>query len=231
MSFEEYKLLPEPRTVRLKFCKTGSLQYISHLDLQRTFGRILARADLPLWYTQGFNPHPKLVFGLPLAIGCESVCELADIRMERDMPCDEILRRMKKATVRELDFMHCYIPDRKFAEIAYAGYLVRIQGKQSEFPAEADITKLLTTSPLTVTRHTKSGNKETDIVPMIKSVRVTTAPGELTLRLLLTAGDANTLNPELAVGALRRDLGFPAEHTEYSILREYLADAEGKAFQ
>ena len=230
MSFEEYKLLPEPRTVRLKFCKTGSLQYISHLDLQRTFGRILARADLPLWFTKGFNPHPKLVFGLPLSIGCESVCELADIRIERDMPCDEILRRMKKATVRELDFMSCYVPERKFTEIAAAGYAVRIEGKTADFPTEAAVTALLTASPLLMTKRTKSGEKETDIVPQIFKVRVTAEPGALWLRLLLSAGDANTLNPELVVEAMRRNLGFPGENAEYSIVREYLADAAGKEF-
>ena len=71
----DYPLLETPVTIRLGFYKKGALQYISHLDLQRTFQRILSRAELPLWYTQGFNPHPKLVFGLPLPIGCESVCE------------------------------------------------------------------------------------------------------------------------------------------------------------
>jgi hypothetical protein len=43
--------LPNPKVVRLKFCKVGTLQYISHLDLQRTFNRILVRACIPVWYT------------------------------------------------------------------------------------------------------------------------------------------------------------------------------------
>ncbi len=227
---EEYPLLPEPKTVRLKFCKTGALQYISHLDLQRNFGRILARADLPLWYTQGFNPHPKLVFALPLAIGCESVCELADIRINRDMPCDEILRRMKKATVRELDFLSCYEANRKFAEITYAGYLVKIQSPMNMLPAEADVEKLLTSSPLIMIRKTKSGEKETDIVPMIKKVRVSKDENGLCLRLLLSAGEGNTLNPELVVSALRQHLAFPGEEAEYSIMREYLTDGSRKEF-
>ena len=77
--------LPEivpPKTVRLKFCKVGTLQYISHLDLQRTFMRIVNRACLPVWYTKGFNPHAKLVFGAPLSVGCESMCEMADLKIE-----------------------------------------------------------------------------------------------------------------------------------------------------
>lgn len=54
-------------TVRLKFRKVGDLQYISHLDLQRTFNRVIKRSGIPVWYTQGFNPHMKLVFSSPLS--------------------------------------------------------------------------------------------------------------------------------------------------------------------
>ena len=66
LSEQQVKALPSldpPKTVRLTFRKAGRLQYISHLDLQRSMARIIARAGLPVWYTKGFNPHPKLVFG------------------------------------------------------------------------------------------------------------------------------------------------------------------------
>ena len=86
--------LPNPKVVRLKFCKVGTLQYISHLDLQRTFNRILVRACIPVWYTQGFNPHIKLVFSTPLSVGSESVCEYLDIKLSRDMTLDEIKERL-----------------------------------------------------------------------------------------------------------------------------------------
>ena len=69
-------MLDTPITVRIKFCKTGNLQFVSHLDLQRTFHRVLVRANIPMWYTKGFNPHAKLVFGLPLSVGTESICEM-----------------------------------------------------------------------------------------------------------------------------------------------------------
>ena len=70
-----------PITLRVKFCKVGNLQYISHLDLVRTMMKIIVRANLPLWYTEGFNPKPKLTFATPLSIGTESVCEFMDIRL------------------------------------------------------------------------------------------------------------------------------------------------------
>ena len=115
--------LPEltpPRTVRLKFCKVGTLQYISHLDLQRTFNRIINRACLPVWYTKGFNPHIKLVFSTPLSVGAQSVCEYLDIRIDREMSCEEIKERLNAEMTDEFYITDAYLPSSDFSEIAWA---------------------------------------------------------------------------------------------------------------
>ena len=65
--------------VRIRFEKTGALQYISHLDLHRTFCRLFVRNGVPVWYSEGFTPHPRLVFATPLSVGAESVCEYLDV--------------------------------------------------------------------------------------------------------------------------------------------------------
>ena len=59
-------------TVRLRFTKTGEAAYISLLDLQRVMQRAFKRSGLPVWYTQGFNPHIYMTFAAPLALGQES---------------------------------------------------------------------------------------------------------------------------------------------------------------
>ena len=87
-------LLEQPRTVRIRFVKKGNLQYVSHLDLQRTLHRVLIRAGIPMWYTKGFNPHPKISFGYPLSIGTESMCEFLDMRIEREISMQEIMEQM-----------------------------------------------------------------------------------------------------------------------------------------
>ena len=115
-------MLEAPRTVRVKFCKVGNLQYISHLDLQRTFNRVLVRAGLPLWYTKGFNPHIKMVFGMPLSVGAESECEMLDVRIEREMSAAEMQERLNAELTDELRVLEVYPAERKFSEIAYAAY-------------------------------------------------------------------------------------------------------------
>ena len=226
----DYPLLPEPRTVRLRFCKTGPLQYISHLDLQRTFGRILARADLPLWYTQGFNPHPKLVFALPLPIGCESVCEAADVRIIRDMPCGVIAGRMSLASVADLRFTDCYIPSRKFDEIAWAVYRIDFASPSPVPVSPGQISEYLTSSPVMMTKKTKSGEKEIDIVPLIGSVNAELSGGFLSVEACLSASEGATLSPEMLVSALRTTFGFPGEDVEYRITRKIILDKEKKTF-
>ena len=226
----EYPLLETPVTLRLAFCKKGALQYISHLDLQRTFRRILSRAELPLWYAQGFNPHPKLVFGLPLPIGCESVCELADIKLVRDIPAEDILARLHKATVAELDFFACYPAERKFADIDAALYEYVID---SDIDGEMfeKIERVLSNSPLTVMKHTKSGEKEVDIFPMIKSFGIEKLESGLKITALLAAGSEQNLSPEYLLEALRKRLIFLREEENYSIKRLSIHDAKGNIFK
>ena len=110
--------LERPVTVRLKFRKVGSLQYISHLDLQRTFHRILVRSNIPMWYTKGFNPHAKLVFGVPLSVGTESMCEMADLRIERKISLEDIVKQMNEQLTDEMYVLDAYYPTTKFADTA-----------------------------------------------------------------------------------------------------------------
>ena len=207
------KALPElvpPRTVRLKFCKFGKLQYISHLDLQTAFNRIINRACLPVWYTKGFNPHIKLVFSTPLSVGTESVCEYLDIRIDRDMTCEEIKDRLNAEMTDEFYVTEAYLPENDFCDIAWASYEISIHtdGADSDMAKRAEA--ILTTSPLTLTKRSKSGEKEVDIIPLIKSVEVAynEEDGNIDIKTTVRASSTEYLNPELIVTGLRKYLGI-----------------------
>lgn len=68
-----------PRRLRIVFRKGEAVKYISHLDLLRAWERLLRRARLPLAYTQGFNPHPRITIAMPLAVGCIGENEVLDV--------------------------------------------------------------------------------------------------------------------------------------------------------
>ena len=72
--------------LRLRFAKTGKIRWTSHRDLARIWERAIRRARLPIAYSQGFNPHPKLHFGLALSTGHESVAEYIDLDLDDASP-------------------------------------------------------------------------------------------------------------------------------------------------
>lgn len=222
--------------VRLKFRKVGNLQYISHLDLQRTFNRVIKRSGIPVWYTQGFNPHMKLVFSSPLSIGCESVCEYLDLSMDGVISCEEIMERLDRELTDELYIERAYIPTRKFSDIEWAEYSIRIVAEGLSSDIAKKVESLFSTAPLNMIKTTKSGEKEIDIVPLIDSITAEYSEGDnvLLVRARLSANSTQFLNPEMLIGAMRSKLGImsgdPAVE-EYSIMRTDLLDAERRSFE
>jgi len=216
--------------IRAKFFKVGSLQYISHLDLMRTITRILVRTGIPAWYSQGYNPRLKLTFALPLSIGTQSECEYFDIRLTEEMPFDEVRRRLNEAMTEEMQVIEVYQSEKKFSEIAWSEYEIRMVSPK--FSAEtADALQELYSHPLVITKRSKSGDKEVDIAPYMDIRAVDFADGGITIHALLSADSADYLNPEYLIKAADEKLGirFDDPFTEYyTIMRKrvFFADKE-----
>lgn len=219
--------LPEiqpPITVRLMFKKVGTLQYISHLDLQRTLLRVINRACIPVWYTKGFNPHAKLVFSTPLSVGSQSEYEFLDIRIDREMSCEEIKARLNAELTEELCITDAYIPTTDFHDITWASYDINIHTMGADKKMAEEIKKTLTTSPLELVKKTKAGEKTVDITSLIKTVDIDFDEKESTVKIkaVLSATTNEFLNPEMIITGLKQRIGILStdpikEH--YSILR------------
>lgn len=83
--------------LRITFAKTGQMRYTGHLDLHRTWERTIRRARLPLAYSQGFNPHPKINLASALPLGFTSEQEIIDIWLEQELPIPEVWMALEKA--------------------------------------------------------------------------------------------------------------------------------------
>lgn len=195
-------------SVRISFSKTGRLKYISHLDLCRTMQTAMIRAKIPLRYTEGFNPHPKMIFTQPLPLFAESECELLDIRLTEDMPHEEICARLRKEFADGLYINKVYEPLSKFGEISYALY--KITGFESA--RERELEELLS-GEIAVKKKTKDGKEKViDIRPLVRSLD----RREDALEALLGAAPDSYLNPDtLCRSMCERGLGKGA----YGILR------------
>ena len=219
-----YTPLEAPITVRMRFQKVGNLQYISHLDLQRTLQRILVRAEVPVWYTKGFNPHMKIVFSTPLSIGAESICEMVDIRLDGDISCKEMVDSLNEQVTEELKVLDAYIPSTKFSEIAWSKYDISVHAPSLSKDTVQALYDVLGREEITATKKTKSGEKTVNIIPLVRDFSADFEPesGDLHIKTLLRTDGESYLNPELFLFALNDAYEFLiGEENEvwYTILR------------
>jgi len=80
--------------IRITFVKQGALRYTGHLDLHKLWERAARRAELPLAYSQGFHPQPKMNMAAALPLGFSSRCEVMDMKLEREIPLDNLPTRL-----------------------------------------------------------------------------------------------------------------------------------------
>ena len=127
------------REVRLRFSKTGRLKYISHLDINRAMSRALKRAGIPLWYTEGFNPHPYMSFSLPLSLGVESLCESVDLRITGEITNKEIKDRLNSVLPEDLKIVDVYDDFRDNSEIVYSDYVYKFEFADNDLALELSL--------------------------------------------------------------------------------------------
>ena len=219
--------------IRLKFRKTGNLQYISHLDLVRTMHKVIVRADLPLWYTEGFNPKPKMIFAAPLSIGTESLSEFMDLRLTERIDPKEVMDRLNRNMVSDMQIYDAYYPESKFTDLQWISYRIQLRLVDCTDETVDRISSCLSKEVIDVEK--KSGDGTTNIKPLIRSFEVTKKEGYIEIYTLLSANPSAFLNPEYVVRALKSGVGILKEENllseSYSIMREEAYFADLSAFR
>jgi len=192
------------QNVRIRFSKRGRAKYISHLDLMRAMSRAVRRAGLPIWYTEGFNPHPYLSFALPLPLGQEGLREAMDLRLTEDMPFDEIAGCFDGVLPEGIEILEATQPWCAPGEIKAAEYEIVLPCGDA-----AAMQALLAEGDLTAKKMGKQGHrkveKEIALAPMILNYTLRQGEGEAYLACTLAAGSEANLNPALLCEALGCD--------------------------
>ena len=213
-----------PINLRVKFKKVGNLQYISHLDLVRTMNKIIVRAKLPLWYTEGFNPKPKMVFAAPLSTGVESLCEYMDLRLTERMNPDAAMEILNRNMTGEMQVLEAYYPSTKLTDLKWLSYTVTVLGTNITAELVDKCNEALDAEEIKVIKKTKSGEREVDIKPMIKSASAVLDSGKIRISCILSADSERFLNPEYLVKYLRERAGILTSENllseSYTVLRE-----------
>ncbi len=203
---------------RVFFSKTDRAKYISHLDLNRAAQQAIRRARLPVWYTEGYNPHMYLQFMLPLSLGQEGIREAMDFRLLENIPPEEVTERLNNALPLDIRVVKTASPVMKNTDITHAEYEITADIDKEKFLGFAESEKII------VEKKTKKGTSEIDLKPLISELSV----GEkITLRL--PAGNDFNINPALLLVAYRDATG--EELLRVRIVRTRIFCADGSEFR
>jgi radical SAM-linked protein len=188
--------------LRIHFAKTAPMRYTGHLDLHRTWERTFRRARLPLAYTQGFNPHPRLTLAAALPLGFTSESELLDVWLEQDLPTGQVQEALEPALPPGLQVIQIEVIDSQAptlqAQVRSSDYVVTLV---EACPDLADrINQLLETSSLLRTRR----GKPYDLRPLIEALAILPDDPQAQPRFQarLAARESATGRPEEVLDAL-----------------------------
>jgi len=198
--------------IRAYFAKRERVRYISHLDVLRYWERAIRRADLPLSYSQGFTPHPKLQFAGPLPLGYLAEREVMDVSFDERVELDEFRLRVAGQTVPDLPLIDAEeiplsTPPAQAAAL-WGDYLVEVPDATHE-RAELECGRFLALESLEWTEERRDRQRVYDLRVAVASLAVLppgTKDTPVILRMRLSATPDFMVRPEPVITALFGDV-------------------------
>jgi len=181
---------------RIFFQKTGTLRYISNLDLQKVWERIFRRANLPIQMSQGFNPHAKIQIAHPLPVGFSGKNEVVDVFLDLNISIEAMEKKLTQLLPEGLTINQIMIapenPHSLSSLYTQAEYLVTI----NDVPSQAirkKLDQILNAKSLMRERN----GKEYDLRPLIYKIEIVdNSAKNVTIRMVLSSGPGKTGRPD-----------------------------------
>lgn len=215
--------------IRFKFTKEGYVKFVGHLDTVRLFQRAIKVARLPIAYSQGFNPHAKVYFAMPLSVGVSSTGEYMDMITDKDIDSKDAMETLNKILPEGIKILDAKVVKEGVATlmslVTTADYRIEF-GKNQLTPEEIEGAQTkLKADTLIVMKKGKKKTKEVDIKPLIKSVLIEMQEEAYVFTAKVAAGSMENLSIDLLLKSiLDKDLS----ETVYSVkrLELYTTDEE-----
>ena len=202
---------PTPvQRIRFRWARRGLARLLSHRETMNLFIRALRRAKIPLSYSQGFHPTPKLAFGAALPVGMESEAEYADVLLKSRLEPREFQRRLN-ATLPEgfVVLTAAEVPLRapalmgEISEVEYEMEVPKVCLDEGRASAAQQVAEYLAQEEILVERRTKKGARKVDLRPFIADLRVAGEDAErVVLRLCVRDRQGRTARPKEVVQTL-----------------------------
>lgn len=182
----------------VEYHREAVVRYVSHLDFVRVMNRVIRRAELPMAYSEGFNPHPLMGFALPLSTGVTSSCEKMELTLKEEMPANIFLQKLQDNMPKGFTVVSVtqVPPNTKSPIKGITRAVYRVSGVSAV--TSEQIEAFMQKSEILVDKRTKSGIKNTDIRQDIFALKQEN--GELVMEL--SAGNERNLKPETVLSAM-----------------------------
>ena len=219
------------RCVRVWFKKMGMSRYVSHLDLMRAMTRSVRRAEVPLWYTEGYNPHPYLTFALPLSLGMESLYESMDMRIEGESTNKEIFGLLKGSMPPGIEIVSVEDPIDDPKTIAFGEFDLLFDCEDTK-ALTALIEEMLSKEELIVQKLGKQGRKKVlkdiNLLEFLKESKLSSSGNRVKLTVVFPAGSTTNINPTLLSDEIIKQSG---EDIASYVVRKRLMKADMENFR
>lgn len=182
--------------LRIHFAKTEAMRYTGHLDLHRAWERTMRRAGLPLAYSQGFRPHPRINLGCALPLGFTSRDEVVDIWLEQSCSTEEVESLLKDALPPGIQLRCVEVADEKEpalqAQVQAAEYLITFLQALPDLNANLECIRQSESLPR------QRRGKAYDLRPLILEMHRLRddEAGQPRLQIILSAREGATGRPE-----------------------------------
>ncbi|HEX2995366.1 MAG TPA: TIGR03936 family radical SAM-associated protein [Anaerolineales bacterium] len=185
--------------IRITFIKQGALRYTGHLDLHKLWERAARRAELPLAYSQGFHPQPKMNMAAALPLGFSSRCEMLDMKLEQDIPLNDLATRLNQTLPSGLQVVEVQQVDERApalqTQVASAEYEVTLTEPIDRSALERKIDSALAADSLFRERR----GKTYDLRPLVEMLSI---PDNHKIFMRLAAREGATGRPEEVLDVL-----------------------------
>lgn len=194
---------PVVQRVRLHYAKRGRLRFSSHRDFQRALERALRRAEVPMAYSAGFSPHPKISYANSAPTGVASEAEYVELGLARAVDPERLARALDEALPEGLDVVEVVearTPD-LVARLEASRWRIELPGLDPG-SADAAVAALLAQEAVEVERLTKNGVRRFDARGPI--VRLEAVPGDCAILEAVVRHVTPSVRPDDVLAALRR---------------------------
>ena len=186
--------------IQITFSKQGPLRYTGHLDLHKLWERAARRAELPLAYSQGFHPQPKMNIASALPLGFSSRCEVLDMRLEQDVPLDGLAKKLNDTmpeAIRVIKFVQEMNERAPALQTQVISAEYEVTSKETGFGSDLKrmMDSVMETESIIRTRR----KKEYDLRPLIEELKLV---AENKIFMKLTAKEGATGRPEEVLDVL-----------------------------